>query len=478
VSLNAEPGTGSSPTDGHSPVRYDTDLIVLGAGISGLAVAWRAARRGLRVTVLEAAGAVGGLAGSFEVAGMRVDYGSHRLHAGIDPGLLAELSGLLSDDLQARRRTSRVRAAGAWVELPASRKNLPSGLAGGLARDSALGTFRRVAGDSFADVMRARLGSTIYEAVHGPYAAKMWGVPGERIAGVQARRAIAAHTPWRSATRLAVGRAGDDIATYHYPRRGFGQIAEALAGAAAEAGATVRLRTEVESVQPLFGSVRVSTRDGSVLTARHSYSTIPLPRLARLTHPGPPLTAIEAAAKLRFRAMVLVYLVHVGGRWTPWDTHYLPGDDTPVMRISEPANYRDCPEDPEGRTVICAELPCAAFDPVWEAADDELAMLVEEAIDRSGLPRIKRAEVVVHRVASYYPVYEVGFEGALAALDAWARDIPSVTTLGRFGMHVHDNAHLALAMARDADAALDADGRFDRARWEKARLAAADHGLD
>jgi phytoene dehydrogenase-like protein len=53
------------------------DLVVLGAGPAGLAAAWRAARRGLKVTLLERADRVGGLAGSFEVAGQRVDHGAH-----------------------------------------------------------------------------------------------------------------------------------------------------------------------------------------------------------------------------------------------------------------------------------------------------------------------------------------------------------------------------------------------------------------
>lgn len=45
------------------------DLVVLGAGPAGLAAAWRAARAGRDVVVLERASAVGGMAASFEVAG-------------------------------------------------------------------------------------------------------------------------------------------------------------------------------------------------------------------------------------------------------------------------------------------------------------------------------------------------------------------------------------------------------------------------
>jgi protoporphyrinogen oxidase len=472
-----------SPISPNVPAAGDesADLIVLGAGTAGLAAGWRAARRGLKVLILEGGERVGGLAGSFSVAGVAVDYGSHRIHAGMAPDLLADLQGLLGADLQERRRNGRVRVAERWVQMPAGtanlRRALPTAMVAGIARDHALSSFRRAADDSFAEVTRARLGNTVYEAVHGPYVQKLWGLPGERIAADQARRVVTADTPWKSVTRLAGGRSGIAGTGYHYPRRGFGQIADALAEGAVDAGATIRFRAEVDSVSPAFGSVVVTTRAGGTFTARHAFSTLPLPRLARITSPGPPLAAIEAATRLRFRAMVLVYLVHEGGRWSSWDTHYIPDPRTPVLRISEPPNYRDSADDPPSHTVLCAELPCTLFDPVWEAGDDELALLVEETIDRCGLPSVKRAEVVVHRASSFYPIYERGFDRDLEGLNAWLGGIPSVTSFGRFGLFFHDNVHQAMLIARDAAAALGDDGSFDRQRWEACRQANAAAGL-
>jgi len=48
-------------------------IIIIGAGFSGLAAAYDLSRRGFDVEVLEADREVGGLAGSFDVGGTRLE---------------------------------------------------------------------------------------------------------------------------------------------------------------------------------------------------------------------------------------------------------------------------------------------------------------------------------------------------------------------------------------------------------------------
>ncbi|HET6728127.1 MAG TPA: FAD-dependent oxidoreductase [Jiangellaceae bacterium] len=450
------------------------DLVVLGAGPAGLAAAWRAARRGLKVTVLERAGRVGGLAGSFEIAGVRVDHGSHRLHPSTPPRVLADLRGLLGDDLQRRRRNGRLRVAGRWVGFPLRAgelaRELPGPLVARVARESATSPLRRARADTYAGVLRAGLGPTLYDELYGPYAQKLWGLPGDRISSVQARRRVSADTAWKIAARIVRGNRGDGQGqVYLYPRRGFGQIVEALAEAASAAGADIRLEAEVDSVRVVEDEVLVGTQDADQFTAGHVFSTLPLPVLARICRPAPSLADIESASRLRFRAMLLVYVVHRGGRWTGFDAHYVPGLETPITRISEPANYRDSADDPADRSVLCAEIPCSMTDEVWGLDDESLGDLVDEALARTGLPAVNRMHVETRRLGQVYPVYRIGFEHDLAGVDAWARMLRRVVTFGRQGLFAHDNTHHALVMAYDAVDALRDDGRFDRYAWTAAR---------
>ncbi|MDQ4084241.1 MAG: FAD-dependent oxidoreductase [Actinomycetota bacterium] len=463
-----------------------SDVVVLGAGPAGLAAAWRAARRGFSVTVLDRADRVGGLAGSFEVAGVRVDHGSHRLHPATPRRLLADLTDLLGDDLQTRPRHGRLRLDGTWVGYPLQAgelvRTMPPRMVAGIARDAMTGPLRRPRADTYEQHLRAGLGPTVYEAVHGPFAQKLWGLPGSDLAGEQARRRVSGNSPWKVAGRVLrkgrTSRRSDQGRMYHYPRRGFGQISDRLAAAAATAGADIRLGAEVDHIAPTYEDVRVHTRRGEEVHAGIAFSTLPLPLLARLTAPGPPLQAIEAAAGLRFRAMVLVYLVHGGGRWTGYDAHYLPAANTPVTRISEPANYRDSSEDPADRSVLCAEIPCAVGDAVWSASADELAELVEEALARNDLPAVRRTEVEVRRIPAVYPVYDVGYEERLRGIDSWVSSVPRIVTFGRLGLFAHDNSHHAMVEAYEAVDSLGLDGRFDLARWRAQRARFAEHVVE
>jgi protoporphyrinogen oxidase len=462
-------------------VRASADLVVLGAGPAGLGAAWRGACRGLSVVVVERATRVGGMAGSFEVAGVRVDHGSHRLHPATPAPLLADLRGLLGADLQTRPRNGRLRIAGRWVGFPLRggelARALPKGLLARVAVDAATAPLRRPRADTYAEVLGAGLGPALYGALYAPYAAKIWGLPPERIAGEQARRRVTADSPWKIVARILRGQgAGGQGRTFYYPRRGYGQIVDALAEAAVAAGARIELGAAVEEIR--LGAVPRVRAGGLEVEARHVFSTLPLPLLARLAQPQAPAPARAAADGLRFRAMTLLYLVHGGGRWTPYDAHYLPGPETPVTRVSEPANYRVSAEDPPGRTVLCAELPCAVGDPTWEAPPRELAALVSDGLARTGLPPVRLEGVEVRRLPHVYPVYEVGYDRILADLDGWAGELPALTSFGRLGLFAHDNTHHALAMAYDAVDALAPDARRDDDAWRAARVRFRDHVVE
>ena len=452
------------------------DVVVLGGGPAGLAAAWRAAGSGRSVLLLERAPAVGGMAASFEVAGVRVDTGSHRLHPATPASVLGLLRGLLGDDLQTRRRNGRLRVYDRWVDFPLRpvelARTLPPAALLRIGRDAATRPVTRPDPTSYASLLVSTLGPELYNALYGPYAEKLWGLPGRDIDAEQARRRVSTGGVWGITRTLVRRDRSGPGRVFYYPRRGFGQIADVLAEAAAAAGAAVETGAEVTAVEPEPDGVTVSTADGRTVRAGHVFSTVPLPVLARLAGGPVPPTG------LAFRAMVLVYLVHTGGRWTGHDAHYLPGPQTRVTRLSEPANYRASRDDPADRSVLCAEIPCAVGDPVWTSTPDDLAELVRDGLRASGLPAVQFGGVEVRRLPRVYPVYEIGYADRLRPLDEWVDGLDRVTTFGRLGLFAHDNSHHAMAEALDAVAALRPDGTRDPGLWAAARARFAAHVVE
>ncbi|HEV2757368.1 MAG TPA: FAD-dependent oxidoreductase [Actinomycetota bacterium] len=453
------------------------DLLVLGAGPAGAGAAYRAATSGLDVVAVERAPVPGGAAGSITVAGQRVDLGSHRLHESIRPEILAELRRLLGDELQLRARRGRIRLAERWVRFPLSpadaARNLPPAFLAAAARDAITKPFRKPGSDTFAGVLRAGLGPAICDAFYFPYARKIWGVDPERLSAEQARRRVGAGSAAGILRKIASGRG----TRFWYPAGGYGRIAEALAAGAEAAGARFLYGRAVQRLAVSDDAVTAHLDDGSEVAARRAWSTIPVTALARIVEPGLPADVLSAAGALRFRSMVLVYLVVASDRYTGYDAHYLPEEWTPVTRVSEPKNYRDG-DDPAGQTVLCAEVPCDRESDVWAMDDDAARDVVLEALSRAGLPEPRVVAVHTHRLSHAYPVYETGFEDALDPLHAWIDEVPRLLTFGRQGLFVHDNAHHALAMAWDAVACLEPGGGFNRERWRRAKEGFRSHVVE
>lgn len=466
-------------------------VAILGAGPAGLGAAWQLARSGkAEAVVLEQRGEVGGNSGSFELDGLMLDYGSHRLHPSCHPNILADLRDLLGEDLLDRPRHGRICLRGRWIHFPLKPVDLmlrlPMSFAAGVAFDSArklLPTPSANGEDSFASVLERNLGSTIYRDFYHPYAQKIWGVSAEQLSAIQAYRRVSAGSLMKMVKKvlaLVPGFKAPGAGRFFYPRKGFGQISQALAQVADREGAQVLRDTTVQQIY--FGAPhRIEVvRDGSaqILEADYIWSTIPITTLARLMNPAAPPEVIEAGRNITYRAMILIYVVIAQPQFTEFDAHYFPDADIALTRISEPKNY-SARTEPKDRTVLCCELPCDVGDERWQMTDEELGQLARQALERSGLPiQAPIIQVVTKRLSHAYPIYHQGYEKHFDRLDRWASGLDRILTFGRQGLFAHDNTHHALAMAYAAVDCLNQSGNFDSAKWNEYRAEFATHTVE
>ena len=477
---DAEKGAGRGPR-----------VTVLGAGPAGIAAAYALTKTKAGVEVLERARVAGGNSTSFMIDGIWCDYGSHRFHPVADPAVLADVKALLGEDLLLQPRHGRIRLGGRWIHFPLKLQDallkLPPAFATSLIGDMALKKFRKKSTGprSFSSVLYDGLGPTISENFYFPYVKKLWGLDPDKLAVTLAERRVSGSSIAKilgKMMRMIPGLRGETTGRFYYPKKGFGQISNAMVAAAEEQGAAFRFGADIVRIERDGNRVTgVVTRDGDK-ELRHAadqvYSTIPLTTAVRLMEPPPPPDVIEAAQAIRFRGMILVYLILGTDRFTEYDAHYFPELSIPISRMSEPKNYSSA-DGPKGHTILCAELPCDPGEKWWGMTDEELGQHYCEWLGNLGLPvNVPVIRCETRRIGQAYPVYDLDYQRHFETVDNWLSALDGFLSFGRQGLFAHDNTHHAFAMAYAAADSLKADGTVDRAKWADHRHEFESHRVE
>ena len=391
---------------------------------------------------------------------------------------MADVKAALDGDLLWRPRHGRIRLGGRWIHFPLKPidllLHLPPSFLASLALDMAKKLLPRAkpAERNFATVLEHGLGSTMSHSFYFPYARKLWGVEPEALAATAAERRIANSSiaklllkVARSITRL--GR--PDTGGFYYPRRGYGEISERLYRQAESHGAEFVFGARISRIErdgQCVRAVRYERNDRSVeLPVDAAWSTLPISLLVKLMSPAAPPEVMAAAEGIRFRGMILIYLVLEQDQFTEYDAHYFPEQSIPMSRMSEPKNYSGT-QEPRGLTVLCAELPCDPGEESWSLSDEELGRRMCRWLVATGLPvKAPVRRVVTRRLGHAYPVYDRDYADRFERIDRWLGGLDGLLTFGRQGLFAHDNTHHALAMAYAAADCLGSDGTFDEARW-------------
>mgnify|MGYP002399576245 CR=1 FL=1 len=458
-------------------------VVILGAGPAGVGAAYELTRNGFtQVTVLEQRDAVGGNAGSFQLDGVWVDYGSHRLHPACDPTILNNLQKLMGEDLLDRPRHGRIRLQDRWIHFPLKPDDLllrlPKKFAAGVTLDLLRKHLVKSNGhvESFASVLERSLGPTICREFYFPYARKLWGLAPEELASTQAHRRVSGNSVGKILRKVANSVPGlkkPRAGRFFYPRRGYGQISERICEAAKAGGAKFLLGAKVLGVERegyQVSAVRYELNGKEhVIATRNVWSTLPVSLLVRSMRPEPPAEILDAGKGISFRGMILIYVTLEQDQFSEYDAHYFPEEAIPISRLSEPKNYSHSSE-PKGITVLCAELPADPGSREWQMSDQEIGDSLCAWLEKANLPvRAKVLRITTRKLRQAYPVYRRGFEQHFDKVDQWLGKLEGLLSFGRQGLFVHDNTHHALYMARAAADCLQPDGKLDRSLWAQYR---------
>ncbi|HEY7725735.1 MAG TPA: FAD-dependent oxidoreductase [Anaeromyxobacteraceae bacterium] len=440
------------------------DVLILGAGLAGLSAGHELSRAGLGVRIVERQPAAGGLARTVARGPFRFDLGGHRFLTR-DRTVEGLVRSLLGRECLTVPRRSQILLGGRYIDYPLSPGNAISGLGAStvwrIVLDHARERLRARSGTrepaSLEDWVVGRFGRALFDIYFKEYSEKVWGIDCRRISSDWVAERIQGLSLGAAVRNAFFRSGGSAIKTlsdrFLYPSRGIGMIAERLQE---ELGTDGEVLCGVEVARLRHDGRRVEAalvRDGRhtrSVEAEAFVSTVPLTDLVRMLDPRPPMQVLAAAARLRFRDLVVVAVMLDRERATDQSWLYFPERRIPFGRIHEPTNW-SARMAPEGRTLLVAEQFCFRWDDVWRSGDRELGDRAVESLH--GLGIVSRREVLdtaVLRVPDAYPLFEVGYREHRDAVLAYLGTFRNLFPAGRGGTFRYFNMDHAIASGLEA----------------------------
>ncbi|WP_030184927.1 protoporphyrinogen oxidase [Streptomyces sp. NRRL S-813] len=466
-------------------------VVVIGAGIAGLAAAHRLLERGARVTVLEAARRVGGKLLPGEIAGVRVDLGAESMLARRPEAVTLAREAGLADRLQPpATATASIWTRGALRPMPKGHVMGVPGTAAalaGLLSDEGLTRIERDAdlprtevGDDVAvgEYVAARVGREVVDRLVEPLLGGVYAGDAYRIsmrsAVPQLFQAARTHDSLTEAVREIQARMAGAQQTgpvFMGIEGGVGGLPLAVAESVRARGGEIltgtpvtELRREAPAAPGAPAAWRVVAGD-RVLHADAVVVATPAPAAAELLRAESP----EAAAELRaveYASMALITLA------------YRRAD---AARLPEGSGFLVPPVD--GRTIKASTFASRKWG--WIADDDPDVMVLRTSVGRHGETEIlerEDAELVdvsrrdlreatgleaaplqtrVTRWADGLPQYPVGHHARVARIREHLAELPGLAVCGA----AYDGVGIPACIA-SADAAVDQLGGDLRAVQE------------
>lgn len=445
-------------------------IVIAGAGVCGLYAARRLVAEGYKVTVLEAEPLVGGLAAGHERGGNFYDLGAHHLHA-FDEAIFQDIKGIMGPALIPSEKVALIRYGRGYRRYPLEFWDLLTGIPPWTLLAALVGLlWQQVANRRLAsppanaeDALIRLYGRPLYRFFFRDFTHRYWGFPPSQMSAAFVRskmpRLSAVDLFKKALGRLGVAKEGGEAVeaalaheTLWYSRIGSQAMPQALADFIRAHGGQVLteaplLAVEVEDRKVV--AVRHGLRDGGEarLSCDALINTTPLPRLPALLSPAAPPAVLAAAEQLRYRPMVVYGLLV--RREQVLSALYVYYRERLFHRIAEPS-VSGLVVQPPGHTVLLCEVMCEEGDARWNDDPAVRAQLVAD-LEAEGLLRGEEiAEVHLIHSRHAYPVFSLGFEAPLDAVNAYLAGFDNLLSVGRQGGYCFPNMHGAMRMGADA----------------------------
>lgn len=414
-------------------------IVIAGAGIAGLTLAYELCKAGGDVTVIEKENVVGGLARSFTYEnGYTFDAGPHRFYTEL-PTVLQLIHEVLEEDILTMPRKSGVRMFDRYFEWPLGftdlfRMPLRDCLA--VAVDMFMKKSRE--GESFEDYILSAYGKTLYEIFFKPYTEKFLGLPCGDISkhwaltGID-RAVIDSSIKVNNLNSLARSFfCPQPPLQFIYPESGgIGVFSEKLRLKIQELGGRVILGKEVSGIICSSGCIHKVTAGGIAYDCDTLVWSAPIPELTALLG--------VAAPELSYLSLVIFNFMIAAEIKPEYQWCYFGAEDVPFNRISYPTLFNPALA-PSGEVGICVEVTCRKGEAFWQNPETMTEQIIASMI-KNGVISSKN-EICgcrIEKVGGAYPVYTLDYAEKLDTSLSLLNQFTGLELLGRTGKFWYNN---------------------------------------
>lgn len=421
--------------------------MVLGTGLSGLSYAYRIKEKnpGLDVHIVEKLPYVGGLAASAPFGGgYFLDFGPHFLTVEKDE-TLRMIKSLLNTKLLKMDRHCLLYFNNRYLSYPPSPRNIIFELGLKTAFLSTFSYFKSKVFPpkefkSFEDWSIYNFGEYLHKIFFKPYTENFWGIQSNELAAKWAETRISRMNLitailgifLKSVTETSLDR---DKLPLHYPVGGIGDLAESFTDKLSEKGVKIDFNSDVKRIELIRNDeIEVTCgADGSerLFSSRNVISTLPITYLIDIIEPKPPKKVLSAASKLRFRSLIVMYLVTK--KKDVLKAPYVYYHNRAYHRLTESSKIsrKLCPKN---ENVIFVEKSCFADEDLWNYDKDQIFDMFMRDLEKDGI--LHRKDVIktfLIKKEHVYPVYMHDFNINLQIVKDYLNGIRNLKTLGRPG---------------------------------------------
>lgn len=414
-------------------------IVIAGAGVAGLAIAYRLALSGREVFVAEKESTVGGLARSFVYDDYTFDIGPHRFHTE-DPDVVRFIHDILQDDYSLIERRSGVWMFGKYYDWPLTVKGvlrMPPSVLRSVAVDIAKGE-GAIQGDDFERYIIGRYGKTLYEQFFKQYTEKFVGLPCSRISKDWAETGVERAVIDNRAGISSVRSLAKSLffprppLKFIYPKSGgIIRFCEIMRHKVEALGASVALSAPVDKIESRGRAGQIVHVNGNSYPCDLLVWTGPLPELlALLGYNG---------GKLEYLSLLLYnYRVSHPPR-TSYQWCYYGSREIPFNRASIPALFNPALV-PAGRTGICAEVTARSDDSLWKNPET-LEPAIRKWLALTGMIAADSEiiDVRFEKIRNAYPIYAYEYGSAVRQAIELIEQNHAVKLLGRTGTFWYNN---------------------------------------